>query len=75
MKPTLYIGTNFLGSFEKVKNLSVDFGFVGQLSLALQLGDEETLTELLSEPELQKLALRPTHLPNSLMPARKRAAL
>jgi hypothetical protein len=39
----------------------------------LLLGDEETLTELL--PELQKLALRPTHLPNSLMPTRKRAAV
>jgi hypothetical protein len=42
-----------LGSFGKVKKLSVDGSLVGQLSLALQPGEEESPTELL--PELQKL--------------------
>jgi hypothetical protein len=43
-----------LGPFGKVKNLTVDGGLVGQLSGALQPGEEESLTELL--PELQKLS-------------------
>ena len=42
-----------LGSFGKVKNLSVGGGLVGQLSDALQVGEEESPTEVL--PELQQL--------------------
>jgi hypothetical protein len=43
-----------LGSFGKVKNLSVDDELVEQVSGALQPGEEESPTELL--PELQKLS-------------------
>ena len=44
----------FLGSFDKVKTLHVDRGFVEQVSRALQLGEEESPMELL--PELQELS-------------------
>ena len=43
-----------LGSFGKVKTLTVNSGLVRQLSGALQPGEEESLAELL--PELQKLS-------------------
>ena len=43
-----------LRSFGKLKNLSMNGGFVGQLSSALQPSDEESPTELL--PELEKLS-------------------
>ena len=43
-----------LGPFGKVKNLTVNGGLVGQLSRALQPGEDESPTELL--PELQKLS-------------------
>ena len=42
-----------LGSFEKVKTVSVDSVLVEQLSGALQVGEEESPTELL--PELQNV--------------------
>jgi hypothetical protein len=45
---------NLLGSFGKMKNLTVDGWLVKQLSGALQPGEEVSLTELL--PELQKLS-------------------
>ena len=45
---------NLLGSFGKVKNLTVDGGLIGQLSGALLPGEEESPTDLL--PELQKLS-------------------
>jgi hypothetical protein len=44
----------FLGSFGKVKTLRMDYGFVEQVSRALQPGEEEPPTELL--PELKELS-------------------
>ena len=43
-----------LGSFDRVKTLRVEYGLVGQVSLALQPGDGESSMELL--PELQELS-------------------
>ena len=47
-----------LGSFGKVKNLTVNVGLIGQLSRALQPGEDESPVELL--PELQKLSYSST---------------
>jgi hypothetical protein len=45
---------DLLGSFGKVKTLTMDSELVGQLSGALRPGEEEPQTELL--PELQRLS-------------------